>query len=115
MDINSFNSHVSKSSSFSGFQYTVNSGSTIVKTSGGFYEVPANDAKPPIPIAMKLRSIILALDPRLWTALPENGQTYATLNIARKKRNLERALTDYPRASRALTSDGMTIIADYSY
>ena len=111
VDIKTFNSRVSKRAQFSKFQYTVNSGSTIQKTTQGFYRVPANDAKPPIPIAMKLRSIILALDPRLWTVLPQKGQTYASLNISRKRRNLERALKGYPAFSRAPRSSGKTLFA----
>ena len=87
----------------------MNSGSTISKTKRGYYQVPTNDAKPPIPIAIKLRSIVLALDPRLWTVLPERGQTYASMGIARKRRNFERALREYPSFYKASRSSGKTL------
>ena len=106
VDINSFNEQVSSSATFQSHLYNVNSGSTIVKTSSGHYEIMANDPKAPVPILMTLESITTALDPRLWTSLPESDQTYTSLNITARLSNLEQALRGYPVWSRASASSG---------
>ena len=106
VDINSFNEQVSSSATFQSHLYNVNSGSTIVKTSSGHYEIMANDPKAPVPILMTLESITTALDPRLWTSLPESGHTYTSLNIVAKLSNLERALRRYPSWSGASMGSG---------
>ena len=85
----------------------MNIGSSISAHPDGGYEIPSTNTKPAIPISTKLRSIVLAFDERLWTVLPENDETYESLNIALKKSNLERTLFFYPFLSGASISTGM--------
>ena len=102
-----FKEQASHNTDFGSYKYQVNSGSTIVKTGQGHYQIKSNDDRAPIPIHMVLKDITLALDPRLWTHLPERDQTYESLTVAGKLRNLIQALTEYPAWSRAPTSVGM--------
>ena len=85
----------------------MNIGSSISAHPDGGYEIPSTNTKPAIPIITELRSIVLAFDERLWTVLPENDETYESLNIAAKKGFVEQALYLYPTLSGASISTGI--------
>ena len=107
VDIKAFNEQVPHDASFGSFEYRVNSGSTIVKTGQGHYRIENNDPRSPIPTRhISLSNITTALDPRLWTQLPESDLTYTSLRIDAKLRNFQRALNEYPIWSRAPASVG---------
>lgn len=106
VDVNTFNQEASQSTKFGSIQRGVNSGSKIVKNSQGQYHIDDNNQRPPIPVHMSVRPITTALDQRLWTQLPESSQTYTSLGIATKLRNLKRALSQYAAWTRAPTSSG---------
>ena len=106
VNVNTFNQHASHSTRFGSEQRGANSGSKIIY-SQGHYQIDDNNQRPPIPIHISIKPITTALDRRLWTQLPETSQTYTSLCISSKLRNLKTALRRYPTLSRAPTSSGM--------
>ena len=108
VDVALFSKKTSESAKFGSKETTMAIGSTIEKKNGVYRTV--DDGKTPEAIRLRLRLILDAFHPGLWTHLPERGVTYKSLGIAGKMANIEQALKDYPAFEGAVAGHGMSVI-----
>ena len=104
VDVDTFNEESSHTTTFGSLTSTVASGSTIEKVDD-VWHIQLDDTSAAVPIHMTIRPITDALDPRLWTALPDGNETYNSLGIGTKLDNLIIALAEYPIACNAQESN----------
>ncbi len=94
VDITKFNAEVTESAEFGSLEFNRRIGVTIDDN----LNVKLNDDATPDPIGFKgLKPITEAFVHRkLWVQLPESGQSYDSLKIAKKGEFLAKALASYP-------------------